>query len=127
MKSIVRFLGIEPLPWDAWWVVWFELWQTLCMLISMFLLGVFLGAVIELNFKLEYIQTFLQMLVLDFLWAVYIRSVAQHAAVKAGIIGSALFILGSLVTISYVHDAWNIVPAALGGFLGTYWSVKQKT
>ncbi len=95
--------------------------------VSALILGYCIGAVIELNIQLEYIQTFLQMLVLDFLWAVYIRSVAQHAAVKAGVIGSALFILGSLVTISYVHDAWNIVPAALGGFLGTYWSVRRKS
>ena len=62
--------------------------------------------------------------VIDILWAVYISEVAKNKPLSSAIAGSFLYMLGTLVTIAYVSNPWMILPAVIGGFFGTYFTVK---
>jgi len=62
--------------------------------------------------------------VIDVLWAVYISEIAKNKPLSSAIAGGFLYTLGALVTIAYVSNPWMILPAVIGGFFGTYFTVK---
>lgn len=62
----------------------------------------------------------------DFCWALYFRHVADRRPVWAGFWSTSCLMLGSVVTISYVHDPILLVPALLGGFAGTFVVVEKE-
>ena len=69
---------------------------------------------------IEWIQTFFALFVVDILYVVYVKDVNDNKRFKASLWATLLFLLSSVVIINYVHDVTNIVPAALGAFVGTY-------
>jgi len=69
---------------------------------------------------LEYALVFFATLCSDLLWAVYIRNTASNKAWQATLSSGAIILAGAFVTTSYVADHGKLVPALMGGMLGTY-------
>jgi len=61
--------------------------------------------------------------VLDALWALYIRRSAQGQALQASTYATVLLGLGAFNTLSFLDNRWMLIPAAAGAFLGTYVTV----
>jgi nitrate/nitrite transporter NarK len=66
------------------------------------------------------------MVALDFVWARYNIACAQKRAVSASSWAALIAALGAFVVLTYTEDHWMILPAALGGFVGTFFAVKMK-
>ena len=60
---------------------------------------------------------------LDVVWTLNVRMVAQHRPLAAGCYSGLTIALGAFTAISFVGDPRYVVPAALGGFVGTYLTV----
>lgn len=58
--------------------------------------------------------------VLDFVWAAYIRTIADKAALRAGLWAVAIILLGGINAIGYIQNHWLLLPIAAGAFVGTY-------
>lgn len=71
------------------------------------------------------ILVFLSVALVDVFWTRYFQSVAEKGATKAGLYSSLIILIGAFSTRSYVHDGWLVIPAALGAFVGTYFTVKN--
>lgn len=73
---------------------------------------------------IQYILVFFMMMITDYFWGIYIKAVAQHREIKASLFGALIMICGAFTAISYIENHWALVPAVLGGMIGTYISVK---
>jgi hypothetical protein len=63
---------------------------------------------------------FLGMVALDFVWARYTINLIKKNPAKSGGYAATIMLLNGIVTLTYVHDPWMILPAAAGAFVGTY-------
>lgn len=72
------------------------------------------------TFPRKSVAVCLAMVVTDFIWAKWMASVAGNEALHGALWSTGTILLGGFVTISYVHDRRLLVPAAVGGFIGTY-------
>lgn len=72
---------------------------------------------------LKAILIFFVVALADFLWAAYIRHIAEGNPLKSAIYAAFISAVGSIATIVYVSDHRMIVPMILGAFVGTYFSV----
>lgn len=68
---------------------------------------------------------FLAMIAVDICWAKYILAAGDRRAFHAACWSAAIVSGGAVVTLLYVASPWNMVPAALGAFAGTYWTVNR--
>lgn len=79
---------------------------------------------------MEYIFKFttvlLAMALVDVCWAYYFIKVSERKSLASGGWAVLLFITGAFVTSNYVEDKTFIVAAALGSFIGTYFTVEYK-
>lgn len=75
---------------------------------------------IVLNILGVIVSTFL----VGVVYALYVKFLAENKMLKAAIYGELIVILGAFATINYVHNNWYIIPAVIGGFLGTLYSTK---
>ena len=75
---------------------------------------------------MKYLVSFLVMLIVDYVWALYIKGAANNKPIMAAFAGGFIFVAGSFVTIQYVEDRLVLIPATIGGMLGTYLSVRKK-
>lgn len=73
---------------------------------------------------INYILVFFTMMLTDYFWGVYIKAMAKHQAIKASIFGAFIMLCGAFTAISYISDHWALIPATLGGMIGTYLSAK---
>ena len=62
----------------------------------------------------------------DICWAKYFLHVAKHNPLSSASWGSFILVFGAFVTIEYVHDKTLIIPAFIGGFIGTYITVYRE-
>lgn len=62
---------------------------------------------------------------LDAVWADYTASVTAKKALRAANLSGLIYLLGVIGIVSYVHNRWYIVPVALGGWAGTFFTVKR--
>jgi uncharacterized membrane protein YfcA len=60
----------------------------------------------------------------DILYALYVITVSHRQALAASAISSVLYSLGAFGVMNYTHNAWYLVPLALGAFCGTYIAVR---
>ncbi len=67
-----------------------------------------------------WIGVFLGLIVLDFIWVGYVKSVQKHQPLHSGLWASVMITVSGFVTISYVTDHTLLIPAALGAFVGTW-------
>lgn len=71
-----------------------------------------------------YIIVFLAMFAMDMVWTLYIRALAQGRAVKAASLSALVYSISALSFVEIVKDTYLLIPAALGAFLGTYYTLK---
>lgn len=74
---------------------------------------------------LDYIIVFTAVAVLDFLWASYVVHTASKNAMKSALYAMFMYLLGPLVVLTYIENRWTLIAAALGAFVGTYYTVKR--
>ena len=60
----------------------------------------------------------------DGLWALWIGAVAANRPILAGVYSVGLICCGAFVTVAYVQDRRQLLPASIGAFVGTYLSVR---
>jgi hypothetical protein len=63
-------------------------------------------------------------IVVDAAWAAYIIATAEKKAVRASLISSGIVLLAGTNMLLVMHDKRTLLAAAVGGFLGTYASIK---
>ena len=61
----------------------------------------------------------------DMFWTFYIRRTSEGKALQASLFSAAIMIAGGIVIITYVENKWYLIPATLGAFVGTYFTVKK--
>lgn len=61
----------------------------------------------------------------DWVWAAYIMHTSNGRIISASLYSGVIILMGAFVTKSYIEDTTMIVPAVIGGMLGTAMSVKQ--
>lgn len=61
-------------------------------------------------------------LVVDFAWSMYIRSLANNKSFQAALWSAFIFLAGGVTAIAYVENNWLLIPAVVGGAIGTYCS-----
>ena len=66
------------------------------------------------------------MALVDICWTKYFLYVAKHKALPAAVWGSLIMIFGAFTTINYIEDKTLLVAAILGGFIGTYFTVRRE-
>lgn len=60
------------------------------------------------------------MIVNDFIWSVYIKSLSKDRMLRAAIFASLAVLFEAAAVIIYVGNYWTLIPAIIGAFLGTY-------
>lgn len=76
-----------------------------------------------LKIALVFIATF----ILDWLWAAYIINTSTKNILKSCIYSALILLTGAFITMSYVEDKRMLIPALVGGVLGTYFCVKYES
>ena len=71
-----------------------------------------------------YIIVFLAMFVMDMVWTLYIRALAQGKIITAASLSALVYTISALSFVEIVKDTYLLIPAALGAFLGTYFTMK---
>jgi len=71
-----------------------------------------------------YVAVFVALLIVDIIWTLYIRSLASGKAFRAGVLSALVYSVSAYSFIEIVKDTYLLAPAALGAFLGTYYTVK---
>jgi hypothetical protein len=79
-----------------------------------------------LGFFIHFMGTFTAMLFVDVCWAKYFLSVSKHKPLPSAMWGSLIVLFGAISTINYVQDKWMLVPAVLGAFVGSYFTVRRE-
>ena len=74
----------------------------------------------------EYIAAFLAMFFTDMFYTYYLTAIEKNRAGMASVWAGVLYLLGALIVVGYTRDVWLLVPAVLGGIVGTYVGVKVK-
>lgn len=69
---------------------------------------------------IKIILVFFSYVVIDFLWSIYIKTVADHKMFKASVYSALIMLCGGFSVIEYVNNHWLLIPAAIGCFVGTY-------
>lgn len=72
------------------------------------------------NHPLMYLVVFGVLFIVDIAWSFYINSVKNGSAAKAASWAAFMFGIQAVATISYVSNPLLLIPATIGGFLGTY-------
>lgn len=76
------------------------------------------------NFWVKFVLVMLSLGIINALWTWYIKFVNDGKAFQSAMIGESIFLIQAFTTISYVHDPRLIVAATIGGFVGTYLTIK---
>jgi hypothetical protein len=72
-----------------------------------------------------HLAAFAAMFILDWVYAVYTRRVAEGRALPAASYAAVLYAISGSLTLAIVHDP-RLLPAAIAGaFAGTYFSVRR--
>lgn len=61
----------------------------------------------------------------DVCWTKYMQHVATAEPFTAAMWSAGIVAIGSISVMAYVNDPLYLIPAALGAFVGTYFSVRR--
>lgn len=75
---------------------------------------------------LEVIGVFFAYIILDFVWAKYTVALAKEQALASANWSMLIAVVAGIAIVTYVHNPWLLIPAALGGWVGTYFGIKWK-
>lgn len=78
-----------------------------------------------MNFYAQAVAVFVSFAVLDVAWAKYMVSAAQQRVGSAMFWSSAITLLAGFVTVEYVDNNWMLIPATMGGMLGTWIGMRK--
>jgi predicted branched-subunit amino acid permease len=67
---------------------------------------------------------FLAYALIDAAYALYTASVIKQKAFAAGLYSVVIYLLIGSGVVAFSSSAWYVLPAAVGGFAGTYLTVK---
>lgn len=67
---------------------------------------------------------FIIYILFDALYVLYIQAVTDVKPLKASILGSAMYLFTAYGTIEYIDNFVNLIPILIGGFLGTFVTLK---
>jgi len=73
---------------------------------------------------IKYIVIFFALVLTDIVWALYIRWAANGKALKAGLSSILIYVIGAFTFGEFIKDAWILIPAGLGCFVGTYVTIR---
>lgn len=73
---------------------------------------------------IKYFIIFIALLFTDVIWALYIRWSARGKAVKAATASILIYVIGAFTFGEFIKDAWVLIPAGLGCWIGTYITIK---
>jgi hypothetical protein len=76
------------------------------------------------NFALQFVLVAAAMFAVDVCWARYIAKVGEGRALPAANWSALIMLCGAFATISYLHDRRLLAAAIVGGWLGTFTSVR---
>lgn len=80
-----------------------------------------------MNLAINSIVVFTVAAAVDAVWTQYIQAAARGKPLAAAIWSAMTILCGSFVTVEYIANKWMILPAVLGGFVGTYAMMKFNT
>jgi hypothetical protein len=60
---------------------------------------------------------------LDLVYGAYTIALVERKEHKAGALAGVLIVLSGGAAIAYVNNPWLLIPAAFGGYMGTWLSV----
>lgn len=72
------------------------------------------------NVYLSSVGVAIAVAITDYVWTIYISSIADKRAFEAALWAMFVIGLGAFVTVSYVDDRRLIFAACIGAFIGTY-------
>jgi uncharacterized membrane protein YfcA len=73
---------------------------------------------------IEWITTFIALMLMDICWVLCVRNTKDGADVKAASWAVVLFLTGAAGVIAYTANRWLLIPACAGTFAGTYVGVR---
>lgn len=79
-----------------------------------------------MSYLLQFFLVFLAMAIADVCWTFYFIKIEERKSVAASLWGSAIYVCGVFGVLSYTEDKTFIVPAVLGAFVGTYFTIEYK-
>ena len=79
-----------------------------------------------MSYLFSFLFVFLAITIADVCWTFYFIKIEERKSVAAGIWGSIIYICGAFSVLSYTQDKTLIIPAVLGAFIGTYFTIEYK-
>lgn len=79
-----------------------------------------------MEYLIKFLTVMVAMAAVDVCWTYYFIKIDERKEVGAGVWAVVLLLFSAFVTTNYVYDKSLIVAAAIGSFLGTYFTVKHK-
>lgn len=73
---------------------------------------------------MTYIITFVAVFVTDYLYTNLVKAVQKTRPLQAGLWSTLVTLSASIAVINYTSDHWQLVPALLGAFCGTYFGTR---
>jgi hypothetical protein len=68
---------------------------------------------------MSYVIIFCISFSVNFFYAMYVKYLSQEKMIRAAIFGECIVVAGAINIISYVNNHWLLIPAVIGGFIGT--------
>jgi hypothetical protein len=78
-----------------------------------------------LDLVFQAIFTFCAYFIVDIVWVYYTLGIAKNNKLQASLSAAIIPVLVGIATIQFVDNPWMLIPAALGGFAGTWFSMKD--
>ena len=79
-----------------------------------------------MTYVLSFVGVFTSMFLVDLCWTKYFIYISKHNPLKAASWGSMILLFGAFTTMNYIEDRSLLIAAALGGFVGTYFTVLRE-
>jgi len=71
------------------------------------------------------VATAVAMFCMDYIYAEYTKACGDRRPLLASAMASLMLFFGGFVVSMYVDDPWMLIPASIGAFFGTYFSVMR--
>lgn len=73
---------------------------------------------------LQVVIAFVAMMGLDYVFALYTKSVVKQKPATAGFFAMCIVVSNAAVTLNYVDNNWMVIPTLLGAYAGTWLAVR---